>query len=842
MLVGLALAVPVLAQTTLRVGVYENPPKILLGADGRVSGLLGDVLGAMAEREGWIIEPVPCEWQACLDALATGRIDLMPDVAWNNERAERFDFHATPALLSWSQLYKSHAFKLQSVFDLRGKRIAVVRGSVQASYLRGMLDGFAIDALLVEVSSFEEGFQSVAQGRADAVAANRFFGDLAAPGHGLEASVLVFQPAQLFYAAPKGAHINVLAAIDRHLNDWQARGGSPYSEALARWMRVETPPAVPDWLWWVLGALGGALLLGSAWVWTLRREFARHTAALRESEAWLSSILDNVDAHIYIKDAQLRYRYANRQMCKLVGQPRDAIIGRGDDAFFDAATCARLRTNDLRVIEERERVEAEEVNRLSTGGPERYYLSVKMPLIDASGVVYALCGISTDITRRKHDEEAIHRLAYYDALTGLPNRRLLLDRLDLQLAAMQRMPQSAALLFIDLDNFKDVNDTLGHAAGDAMLCEVAQRIGRCIGVHDSVARVGGDGFAALLVELSTYPQDAAHAVQRIADKMIADIDRPVVLGPNSAHASISIGVALLSGGQHPSREEILKQADLALDHAKAAGRHTARFFDPAMQAQMMARTQLEAELRLAFQRDELILYAQPQVRDDASLLGYEALVRWRHPTRGLVSPAEFIPVAEESGLIVPLGDWVLRRACEVLASWACDSSRQGLTLAVNVSAPQFHLADYVDRVRDALASTGASGHQLILELTESQLVHDVEGVVTKMDALKALGVRLSLDDFGTGYSSLAMIRRLPLDELKIDISFVRAMRADSRSAALVNAIVRMGDALAMAVIAEGVEEQAQHDALLALGCSRFQGYLYGHPAPLDEVGRVAAPA
>jgi len=261
-----------------------------------------------------------------------------------------------------------------------------------------------------------------------------------------------------------------------------------------------------------------------------------------------------------------------------------------------------------------------------------------------------------------------------------------------------------------------------------------------------------------------------------------------------------------------------------------------------MQVQVVARTRMEADLRQAFQCDELILYAQPQVRADASLLGYEALVRWRHPQRGLVSPAEFIPIAEESGFIVPLGDWVLQRACEVLAGWVGDPVRRDLTLAVNVSAPQFHQADYVERVRGTLERSGALPHQLILELTENQLVHDVEAVVAKMEALKALGVRVSLDDFGTGYSSLAMIRRLPLDELKIDISFVRAMRTDPRSAAIVTAIVRMGEALSLAVIAEGVEEPAQRDALLALGCTHFQGYLYGRPAPLDEVGRITAPA
>jgi len=371
-----------------------------------------------------------------------------------------------------------------------------------------------------------------------------------------------------------------------------------------------------------------------------------------------------------------------------------------------------------------------------------------------------------------------------------------------------------------------------------LLREVAQRIRGCIRAQDTLARQGGDEFVAMLVDLSTDPAQAAHAAQFIAEKVIEQVDQPVMIGGMARHASVSIGVAMLTGSHLPAREDVLKQADLAMYQAKAAGRHAVRFFDPTMQAQVLARTSLEVDLRSALQHDEFRVYAQPQVRTDGSVLGYEALLRWRHLTRGLVSPAEFIPVAEASGLIVPLGEWVLQQACQALADPAGQLARQHLTLAVNVSAAQFHQPDFVAHVRSVLDDTGAPPHQLILELTESQLVHDVEGVAAKMHALKALGVRLSLDDFGTGYSSLAMISRLPLDELKIDISFVGAMRTDPRSAAIVSAIVRMGEALGLAVIAEGVEETAQRDALRALGCSHFQGYLYGHPAPLHDAMRV----
>lgn len=826
---------------TLRVGVYANPPKIFLGPDARPSGLLGDVLQAVAASEGWRLIPVSCAWDDCLHLLQTGAIDLMPDVAYSEARAQQFDFHRTPALNSWSQLYKARGLMLRSVLDLRGLRIAVVQGSVQSDALRNLLNGFAIDARLIDVASFQLAFEAVAHGLADVAAANRFFGDATSPGLGLEPSAVVFQPALLFYAAPKGRHPEVLAAIDRHLQDWQARTDSPYAQALARWLHTEVPTALPPWLAWS-GAAALVLLLAAALAlaW-MRRTIASQTAQLRANEAWLAGILNNVDAYIYIKDLQRRYVYVNARVADLFGRPNTEVVGQSDAAFFDADTCARLQHNDDQVLQAGERIEREEVNQRPGDAEPRTYLSVKLPLREADGRIYALCGISTDITRHKRDQESIHRLAFYDPLTELPNRRLLLDRLELQLRGLARKTNALALLLIDLDHFKDVNDTLGHDVGDALLKTVAQRIAACIRGPDTLSRQGGDEFVVLLSELGPERSEAARAAQRVADKILSHLHQPVELGGHMRQVGASIGVALAHSLESIDLEDLLKQADLAMYQAKAAGRDTVRFFDPTMQAQVLARTSLEADLRWALQAQEFVVHYQPQNDEQGQLLGYEALVRWQHPMRGLVGPGEFIAVAESCGLIMGLGDWVLRRACAQLAAWRDDPLRRSLSIAVNVSAPQLRLADFVDRVRSALQDSGAPPERLELELTESLLVDDVTGAIEKMAALKKLGVRLSLDDFGTGYSSLAMLKRLPLDQLKIDISFVRDMLADARSHAIVYAIVRMGQALALDVIAEGVERPEQRDALRALGCTHFQGYLFGRPGPLPEAQNVDAP-
>ncbi len=830
------LAIPTpTPQKLIRVGVYANAPKIFLGRDGQLSGMLGDVLVAMAAREHWQLQAVPCEWQACLHALQSGQIDLMPDVAWSEQRAQMFDFHRTPALLDWSQIYKNKGTAINTLPDLKGKRIAVVAGSVQADFLKTLLASFAVNAQLVPVDSFEHGFERVADGSLDAVAANRLFGDLQAASYQLEPTAIVFQPAQLFYATAKGRHPDLLAAIDTHLNRWQAQSDSPYGMALQRWLLAPAPFAMPGYLWWGLAALLGALALALVITFWLRRQVAQKTAHLLSSEARLNTILNGVDAYIYLKDPQLRYQYANSKVCELFGLPLAQVIGQTDSAFFDATTAAKLSVNDLRVMACGERVEDEEIQRSVEGQVTRSFVSVKQPLRDADGHIYALCGISTDVTRRRQVEESTHQLAFYDPLTGLPNRRLLQDRVQQLLATLARSSHGAALMFIDVDNFKDINDTLGHDMGDALLRQMAQRMSECIRAQDTLARQGGDEFVVMLVDLADQPEEAASEAQRVAQKLLTRLNAPYTLGSRQYPGSVSIGVAMLDAHTR-SREELFKQADLAMYQAKAAGRNAVRFFNPAMQAQVMARTSLEADLHWALQHDEFVLFYQPRVNEHGQTQGFEALLRWQHPMRGPMPPGEFIAAADSCGVIVPLGRWILHTACQQLVAWADQSPPCPWTIAVNVSAPQFRQTDFVAQVQAVLAQTGANGTRLELELTESQLLDDVPAVIAKMEALRALGVRLSLDDFGTGCSSLAMLKRLPLNQLKIDQAFVRTMLTDPQDVAIIRAIITLGESLSLDVMAKGVELPEQREALLALGCRHFQGYLFGRPAPLAHPG------
>lgn len=436
-----------------------------------------------------------------------------------------------------------------------------------------------------------------------------------------------------------------------------------------------------------------------------------------------------------------------------------------------------------------------------------------------------------DISARKSAEDEIKTLAFYDPLTKLPNRRMLLDRLQHLLASSHRHQRRGALLFVDLDNFKTLNDTRGHHLGDLLLEQVAHRLRACVREGDTVARLGGDEFVVMLDNLSDDALEAANEAEVVGEKILQVLNQDYALTGFSHRCTPSIGITLF-GEVAETVEEPLKRADMAMYQAKAAGRNTLRFFDVQIQAALTHRTELEARMGAALAAQQFELYYQPQVNELQVVVGAEALVRWNDPERGMVSPGEFIPVAEESGLILPLGQWVLHTACMQIATWSQRPDLAHLSIAVNVSAKQLQADDFVEKVLETLKATGATPGRLKLEITESMLVQNVEQVIAKMSALKALGIGFSMDDFGTGYSSLAYLKRLPLNQLKIDQSFVRDILVDSNDAAISRMVIVLAQSLGLTVIAEGVETAAQRDFLTLQGCHGYQGYLFGRPMPL----------
>jgi len=453
------------------------------------------------------------------------------------------------------------------------------------------------------------------------------------------------------------------------------------------------------------------------------------------------------------------------------------------------------------------------------------------------GIVTNYVGTHADITERKAAEEKIQNLAFYDPLTGLPNRQLLMDRLQRALASSARSMKMGALLFIDLDNFKTLNDTLGHDVGDLLLKQVAQRLRACIREEDTVARLGGDEFVVMLEDLSEQPLEAAAQTELISKKIIATFNQPYQLAAHEYHSTPSVGATLFAGHRR-TVDDLLKQADIAMYQAKKSGRNALRFFDPQMQESIKARALLEGELRKALDNQQFQLYYQIQVDSFQQSIGAEALIRWNHPERGLVPPLQFISLAEETGLIHPIGQWVLDVACAQLKAWQHEPMTRDLVLSVNVSAHQFHKADFVAQVQATLQRHAINPMLLNLELTESLLLNNIEDTIVTMNALKEIGVRFSLDDFGTGYSSLQYLKRLPLNQLKIDRSFVRDIDIDSNDKAIVRTIITMAKSMNLDVIAEGVETEKQLQMLLSKGCTLFQGYFFGEPLPIEQFAKL----
>lgn len=441
-----------------------------------------------------------------------------------------------------------------------------------------------------------------------------------------------------------------------------------------------------------------------------------------------------------------------------------------------------------------------------------------------------------DVSDRIQAEEEVRQLAYFDPLTHLPNRRLLSDRLAQAMSTGQRFKEYGALLMLDLDRFKTLNDTHGHDMGDLLLKAVAERLRQLMRQDDTVSRIGGDEFVVLLSHLGTEEATASTRAVRVAEKIRETLNQPFILGAQeiSYRNSPSVGVALFLG-QQLRADELFKQADVAMYQAKNSGRNLVRLFSQKMQTEIQDKLAMENALRDSIERNELVLYYQPQVDQVGRLVGVEVLLRWQHPERGFVSPGEFIPLAEETGFILPIGQWVLDEACAQLKRWAEKPATQSLVVSVNVSARQFQQADFVAQIQASLDRHGVNPNRLKLELTESTVVKDIELAVSQMHALTEAGVLLSLDDFGTGYSSLAYLKRLPLTDLKIDQSFVRDITLDMNDAAIVRAILAMSKSLGLIVVAEGVETEAQRAFLLAHDCEYYQGYLFGRPVAVHEI-------
>ena len=551
----------------------------------------------------------------------------------------------------------------------------------------------------------------------------------------------------------------------------------------------------------------------------------------------LSMVIEQSPESIVITDTAGCILYVNEAFQRITGYARDEVLGR-NPRILNGGLTPRATYEQMWATLLAGEVWRGEFHNVRKDGSAYLELATIAPIKDAGGTVTHYVAVKEDITQRKQSEALLHRLAYFDALTGLPNRALLHDRIAQAIRSGVRRESFGMLMLVDIDRFRQLNDTLGHAAGDRLLCEVAARLRASVREEDTVARHGDDDFAVLVERIGETEADALSHAEYVARKLQRTLQQPYVLGGTEGDrhfATLSFGISLFHDGVS-SLESLLKQAEVALYRAKQDGRDIVRFFNPEMQAVVDAHARLEARMHEALEANAFRLFFQPQVNRRGVVIGAEALLRWPLDGGAMVSPAEFIPLAEDTGHIVRLGSWVLRSACAQLARWQMNESTRHLKIAVNVSARQFHQPDFVASVKDTVRAAGVDPCRLELELTESAILSDMDETIRRMNELRALGIRFALDDFGTGYSSLSYLKRLPLDQLKIDQSFVRDMAEDEGSEAIVLAILSLSHALGLEVVAEGVEMPEQRDFLRQHGCDAFQGYLFGKPLPMEAWG------
>ena len=593
--------------------------------------------------------------------------------------------------------------------------------------------------------------------------------------------------------------------------------------------------------WWRECAMGGTFLLvitlGSILLGLSTRRYMEaslQVEVLEDRQAahdHLAAIIRAIPDLLFEVDIEGRYLDYRTTNMELLITPPDDFVGRTVSEMLPADAAATV----MAAI-----AEANE-----TGSSYGAQIHIKVPtgelwfeLSIARKQTYrneppTFIVLSRDITERSQAQLRIEQLAFSDMLTGLPNRRLFLDRLRQSMAVSERNQSYCALLFLDIDKFKTLNDTLGHQVGDILLVQISERLRRAVREYDTVARLGGDEFVVLLEQLGTTEREAAAQAQHVAEKVAAQLSREYDLDGHKYLGTSSIGIALFCG-QDINNDELLRRADLAMYQAKSSGRSTVCFFDPEMQASIVARQQLEIDLKQAIIHEEFFLCYQPQYDGSGVLVGAEALLRWNSPTRGLVAPDQFIGLAEETGLIFPIGHWVMRDACRCLEDWRRDPRLAQLRISVNVSAKQIALPSFVEEVQELLSFYDVEPASLKLEITETMLVDRVDEIIAKINELRAIGVRFSLDDFGTGYSSLSYLKRLPFDQVKIDQSFARGALNDTNDAAICRAIIALGHALNLDIVAEGIETEAQWAFFKAEGCDYGQGYFFGRPVPQDE--------
>ncbi|MBF0185434.1 MAG: EAL domain-containing protein [Magnetococcales bacterium] len=849
------------AERTLSVGVYDNQPGVFSEANsGQIRGFYIDILEYAANKEGWKLNYQLDTWPNLLKQLEQGEIDLLVAIAHTPDRAKRFEFTNEMVFSNWGQAYVRDS-KLQSVLDLTDKQIAGVANDIYSTNFSQLLKGLNISHHWQEHATYQQVMQHVANGKADAAILPRSAGFVLEKQFNLIRSPIICCPMEVRYAAPKNKNQEILSRLDGHLKELKADKSSYYYQSFNRWYTDSAQEGMPAWmLWTALTVAGGSLVIMVVLLIHKKRKEkelaqAQMIAMLKTQESQSVQTLNILLKTALIPmslDQQLRHileTLFTMSWFPLLPQGTIYLVNQ-DKGALQLAACVGLDPEQLEHPELPGKSSLNPENPAINYHVDRAHGHYQIPIQSANSVfgllnLYVpaehqaqqkdkefLTSVAMTIAamvERKYLEYKVQKQAEIDELTGLPNRALFHNRLERAIAVADRTHTEVVLMFIDLDRFKQVNDTMGHKAGDHLLQEAAKRLLACVRTTDTVSRLGGDEFTIILPK-STPLVYVEYIALRIQQEMAA----PFHLEEGVAEVSASIGITIYPR-DGADMDQLLQSADTAMYHAKNSGRNSFSFFDYAMMAEAIERLEIEKALKLAMEKEELLVYYQPKVNPlTGRTAGMEALVRWKKNQSEFVSPGLFIPIAEQSALIVTIGTYVLHQACRQTKRWL-DAGYGPLCVSVNLSVRQLKQEEVLlNTLQEILQETGLPASALEVEITESMMMQNVNSVVALLHKVRDLGIKISIDDFGTGYSSLSSLKHLPIQTLKVDRSFITGVGEDQDSAAIVQAIIALAKQLNLKIVAEGVENRQQVQFLSQLGCDEIQGYYYGKPMSSED--------
>lgn len=821
----------------VRMGGAPMPPLVFVDESGKVDGVIPQVVHEIAKKHNWQVEWQIDSWSNQLERLKTGELDVMSAIGYSDERARFFDFSEQSVLSVWGQLYTHEGYTIDNFLQLDGQEVAVLRNGISGIRFAELCSRFGVECILRPMDSYQQVFEALDNKQVTAGVVNSHYGFVVEHHYKVIRSDVMFNPFPVLFASPKDTHADLLSAIDDALKEWKADKESVYYQITDNWILANNQTSFPTWLIYSLYVLTGSILLISLVAFLLRQEVKRRTRELSLSEAQLKQIINLVPHAIFATDATGKIILANLESTRVFNQtlselksltraelmqkqPHLEALLAEDDKFMGRQTGSF--NQEVEVIHQFE-------------GPS-YYQMAKVPFVRKKSHIPAVVTVAVDITEQKLSTERIEHLAKHDELTDLPNRTLLMDRINQSIALAKRHNRVGAIIFVDMDLFKNVNDTLGHSVGDVLLQVTAARLKKHCREADTVARFGGDEFIVLLNELGSDFENAQRNAINIARKIRMDVVKEAYIGRHEISVSISQGIAFFPYDADKP-EQLIKRADLAMYHSKLLGRNKVVTFHPSMEQKINRKEKLKNELKQAVRREELSLVYQPQFDTRTGRFrGAEALIRWKHRHEDYISPLEFIPIAEETGIVLEVGEYVLTEACMQAARWN-EQLAEPFYITVNLSARQIASKSLVPFIERVLKLSGLAPELLELEVTESLLMVDMDRAVQILNQLKEQGIKVSLDDFGTGYSSLSYLKKLPLDKLKIDKSFVNDIPGDRDSETIAKTIISMANQLDMEVVAEGVETEEQVEFFSEQGCHLFQGFYYSTPCSAPEMTR-----